>query len=52
MTILKQIELARERQLPYLYLGYWIAESPKMDYKRRFRPLQGYDGRRWKLVTK
>ncbi|MGD8547591.1 MAG: arginyltransferase [Thiohalophilus sp.] len=52
LAILKQIELARERQLPYLYLGYWIAESPKMDYKRRFRPLQGYDGRRWKLVTK
>lgn len=52
LAILKQIELARERNLPYLYLGYWIAESAKMDYKRRFRPLQGYDGRRWTLVTK
>ncbi|MFP4611102.1 MAG: arginyltransferase [Thiohalophilus sp.] len=46
-AILQQIELARERQLPYLYLGYWIGESDKMNYKRRFQPLEGYDGRQW-----
>lgn len=47
LAILRQIELARERQLSYLYLGYWIGESDKMDYKRRFQPLEAYDGRHW-----
>ncbi|MDR3385657.1 MAG: arginyltransferase [Rudaea sp.] len=39
-AILRQVELARERGLPHLYLGYWIAGHPKMDYKMRFRPLE------------
>lgn len=45
-AILRQIELARERGLPHLYLGYWIANHPKMGYKVRFDSLQvlGADG--------
>lgn len=39
-AILQQIELARRRAIPWLYLGFWIDGHPKMDYKRRFRPLQ------------
>jgi arginine-tRNA-protein transferase len=34
------VELARRRAVPWLYLGFWIEGHPKMDYKRRFRPLQ------------
>jgi len=33
--------------LPYLYLGYWIAESPKMAYKTDFHPIEGYLVGQW-----
>lgn len=47
LAILKQLEWARREQRTHLYLGYWIGGHDKMDYKRRFRPLEGFDGRAW-----
>lgn len=49
-SILWQIERCRELGLPYLYLGYWIAESPKMAYKAAFKPVEGLVGGRWERL--
>ncbi|MCD9087501.1 arginyltransferase [Stenotrophomonas sp. SY1] len=45
--ILQQIAWAQRLGLPHLYLGYWIHGHRKMDYKRRFHPLEAYDGHHW-----
>jgi arginyl-tRNA--protein-N-Asp/Glu arginylyltransferase len=49
-AILQQIQWAQRASLPHLYLGYWIEHHGKMDYKRRYRPLEAYDGRRWRAM--
>jgi leucyl-tRNA---protein transferase len=52
-NVLWQIELCRQLELPYLYLGFWIRESRKMTYKANFRPLQGLMQGTWQeLVIK
>lgn len=40
----------RELSLPYLYLGYWIAESRKMAYKIDFEPIEGLMDGDWRLI--
>lgn len=40
--ILKQIELSRTRSLDYLYMGYWIKNCQKMQYKTHFKPMEFY----------
>lgn len=49
-NILWQADLCRRLGLPYLYLGYWIAESDKMAYKANFRPLQGRINGTWQFL--
>jgi len=45
--ILDHIALARDLGLPYVYLGYWVDGSPKMDYKRRYAPLERLTPEGW-----
>ena len=49
-NILAQIETCKALGLPYLYLGYWIRESPKMAYKSRFLPIEGFVGGAWRRL--
>ena len=45
--ILDHISLAREFGLPYVYLGYWVNGSDKMDYKKSFQPLEMLSSAGW-----
>ena len=42
-----QIQKARLMNLPYLYLGYWVKDCPKMNYKINFRPLEMFVQGKW-----
>jgi arginine-tRNA-protein transferase len=46
-AILWQIEQVKKLQLPYLYLGYYIQDSPKMSYKVSFEPIEVLQEDRW-----
>jgi arginine-tRNA-protein transferase len=49
-VVLKLIEQARAEGLPYVYLGFWVENSPKMAYKGRFRPLEGFGPDGWQII--
>ena len=45
--ILDHVALAAESNLPYVYLGYWVPGSAKMNYKSRYKPLEIFGEGRW-----
>ena len=48
--ILDHIKRARRMGLPYVYLGYWVRGSQKMDYKGRFLPQERLMPNGWTRV--
>jgi arginine-tRNA-protein transferase len=50
LMILDHIERARRLGLPYVYLGYWVDGSRKMDYKARFLPQERLTPESWTRV--
>ena len=49
-SVLHQVNKAKEFGLPYLFLGYWIKNCKKMEYKSLFRPMEMLVDGNWILV--
>lgn len=50
-SVLCLIEHAKQLELPYVYLGYWIKDSQKMNYKTLFQPLEGFIDGKWQPLA-
>jgi len=50
LMILDHIERAKQMGLDYVYLGYWVSGSRKMDYKGRFQPQERLMPAGWSRV--
>jgi arginyl-tRNA--protein-N-Asp/Glu arginylyltransferase len=50
-NVLWQIEQAQSLKLSHLYLGYWIEQSQKMNYKTNFQPLELLEDGVWKTFS-
>jgi arginine-tRNA-protein transferase len=50
-AILWQIQACLQLDLPYLYLGYWIKDCNKMNYKTQYQPLQGFIDGSWQTMS-
>ena len=48
--ILWLVDEARRKGLRNVYLGFWIEQSQKMAYKRRFAPLEAFGSKGWQLI--
>jgi len=51
-SILTQIDLCRQMQLPYLYLGYQIDDCKKMNYKNSYYPHERFINQEWNLFKR
>lgn len=47
-SVLREVDLCRETGRQYLYLGFYIAQSPHMAYKARFHPHQRLIAGQWR----
>lgn len=49
-NVLWQIAQAQQLGMAYVYLGYWVNESPKMAYKINFQPLEAFIQGKWEKL--
>jgi arginyl-tRNA--protein-N-Asp/Glu arginylyltransferase len=49
--IYDHVRAAKAKAMPYVYLGYWVRGSRKMDYKARFQPLEALGSSGWKRLA-
>ncbi len=49
--ILDHIRRAAEAELPYVYLGYWVEGSARMQYKVRYRPMEKLGREGWVRIS-
>ncbi len=50
-AVLWQIEHAKEMDLEFVYMGFWIKNCQKMSYKTQYQPIQGFINNEWKIIT-
>jgi arginine-tRNA-protein transferase len=51
-AVLWQIYYAQKQGLEWLYLGFWIADCQKMNYKDQYQPLQGFIDQQWNFLKR
>ena len=51
-AILKQIEYVKSLGLDYVYLGYWVPHSNKMNYKAQYTPLELLLDGQWRRLNR
>lgn len=49
-AILWQIQESLRLGLPYIYLGYWVKDCQKMNYKTQYQPLEGFIDQQWRAL--
>jgi len=47
-AVLQQLTLAKKHSIEFLYLGYYIKNCQKMNYKNQFNPHQRFINQHWK----
>ena len=51
LLVLKLVNITRQKQLEYVYLGYWIKNCRKMSYKGEYRPIECFTDDHWVRLT-
>jgi len=50
-AVLWQIQHAKELDLNYVYLGFWVEDCAKMSYKTKYQPIQGFVANTWQEIS-